>query len=281
MTSGSEPRVSLPEARSPSRARLLLLIVEGYFYLAVVLGVFLGLLALLVWGLLARRPFLGLIAVFVGVPLVLVTAAAIRSLFFRVPEPEGVVAAPDAVPELHRVVDELRQALGTPRVHRVIIGESFNASALQLGRFGIFFPRSYLEIGYPLFAILSPEHLRAVIAHELGHLSQTHGRISVMVYRMRQSWMRLMRTLRERELSPAHATILLRWYGPRLQAASAAISRRQELIADRLVAQIAGPRVAAETLVAVVAGGTHLEDVYWSQVHARADREPEPPGAGL
>jgi Zn-dependent protease with chaperone function len=265
------------EAPVPSSARLLLLLLEGYLHLALVLGVFVAAVALLAWGIVGRRPFVALASVFVGIPLLVVTAAAIRALFFRIPQPDGVPVAPEAAPALHRLVDDLRRRIGAPRVHRVIVGEAFNASAVQLGRFGILFPRNVLLIGYPLFATLSADHLRAVIAHELGHLSRAHGRLSVMVYRLRQSWIRVMQTIGRHGWTPAHMTLLFRWFGPRLHVHATAVGRRQELLADRLSAQLAGARVTAETLVALGAAGTFVENAYWDDVGARADDEPEPP----
>lgn len=278
MTSRSDLDAAAGRASpEPSQLRLLLLVIEGYAYLALVIGVFVGALALLAWGITARRPFVALTSIFVGLPLLLATASAIRSLFFRIPEPDGVVVPRDTAPDLHRLVEEIRRDVGASPPHRIIVDGSFNASALQLARFGVFLPRNVLVVGYPLFALLSPEHLRAVIAHELGHLSRAHGRIAILVYRLRHSWLRLMDTLWKRGLSPAHVIVLFRWYAPRLRAYSTAVSRRQELLADRMVAQLAGSRVAAETLVAVGAGGTFIETAYWDEIWRRAETEPDPP----
>src|SRR5687768_12342190 len=118
-------------APKPSHARLALLILEGYVYVLVIVGIFVGSLALLVWGLLDRRPFVALLALAVGVPVTLTTAAAIRSLFFRLPEPQGVPVSRAEAPALYDMVTDVRKQVQSPKVHRILIDGSFNAAASQ------------------------------------------------------------------------------------------------------------------------------------------------------
>lgn len=73
-----------------SNRRLALLVLEGYVYFVLIIGIFAAEVALLAWGLLARRPVIAVIAVLGGVPLVVTTASAIRALFFRISEPDGI-----------------------------------------------------------------------------------------------------------------------------------------------------------------------------------------------
>jgi Zn-dependent protease with chaperone function len=264
----------LPRDR-PSHVRLTLLILEGYAYLAAIIGVFLGAIGLLVWGLAARRPFFGLTTLFIGVPLVVTTLAAIRALFFRLPQPEGITVTTDVA--LHEMVEEIRRLVQAPPVHLILLGETFNASASQLPRVGLFWTRNVLVIGYPLLAMLPPEHLRAVVAHELGHLSRAHGRFSAWVYRTRLSWWRLLNALDARGSTPAHARFLFRWYVPRLDRYSLAVAREQEVLADRCAAIAAGSTCSAETLVAIEMAASQLERTFWQSVFARVEHDPEPP----
>jgi Zn-dependent protease with chaperone function len=279
MTSPGEPDEQSREfgAGAASNARLALLVFEGYAYLLLIIGVFVGAIALLLWGILARRPLIALAAIFFGIPLVITTISAIRSLFFRLPQPQGIPVTARQAPALHSLVEQLRRQIQAPPVHRILVGEPFNASAIQLPRIGIFWPRNTLLIGYPLLVSLSPEQLRAVIAHELGHLSRAHGRFSVWVYRTRLSWVRLMDNLQARRATPAHAYWLFGWYAPRLHAYSAAIARQQELLADRCAAEVAGGRIAADALVALAAGGSVFDRPFWRAVFDKVEREPEPP----
>jgi Zn-dependent protease with chaperone function len=260
--------------RPPSTVRLLLLVLEGYAYIAFVVAVLIAVPGLLLLGLLDRRPFVALAALFVGVPLLLVVRKAVPALFFRIPPPDGVrVTAADA-PLLFAEMERTRQAVRAPRVHEVHISGDFNASAVQLARFGIFWPRNYLLIGLPLFATLSPAQMRAVIAHELAHLSRSHGRVSLLVYRLRWSWARLLDAL---DMStPTFALVLFRWYAPRLHAHSTALARRHELVVDRLAAQVAGTDAAAETILALGVVGPLYEDALWTDVSRDEAESPGP-----
>ncbi len=249
---------------APSSLRLLVLVLEGYAYIGLVVATFVGVAALLVLGLLSRQPFVALVTVFIGVPTLLLLRKAVRSLFFRIPVPDGVPLTAVAAPDLHGEVTRIRQAIGAPRVHEILVTGQFNASAMQLPRFAIFWPRNCLLVGWPLFATLSRDQMRAVIAHELGHLSRAHGRLARLVYGLRLSWSRLLEALGM--AAPTYALLLFRWYAPRFYEQSAALARRHEFLVDRLAAQVAGTTVAAETIVALGLVGPLYEETLWSRV---------------
>jgi len=262
---------------APSAARLALLVLEGYAYLLLVVGIFVAASAYLVWGLLNQRPFVALTAIFVGVPLVVTTARSLRALAFSSPPAGGIVLTPAFGGGLLQAVDDIRRRVRAPRVHIVAITHSCNASAVQEPRLGVLWPRNTLLLGYPLLATLSADQMRAVIAHEVAHLTYVHGRLASWVYRTRMTWQRLMRDLGERGAIPIWAHLLFRWYVPRLDAQSAAVSRNQERLADRLAADVAGADVTAQALVAVEIGGYVLERVFWPNVCERVSDEPTPP----
>jgi Zn-dependent protease with chaperone function len=277
----SRPEVSqapLDAGGTPvSQARLLWLILEGYFYLALIVGIFCGALAFLAWGLLARRPAIGLLAVMIGAPLILTTGRAIKALCIVLPDPKGVAVSPALAGTLHAAVEEIRTRLGAPRLHRLLVTGAFNASACQRPRFGPFWTKNTLLIGYPLLATLTPDQVRAVVAHELGHITHAHGWFAAWVHRTRASWVHLMDALDRHGTTPLYAHLLFRWYAPRLHAAAAAVSRRQELLADRLAAEVTGAPTAAQALVAIDIGGRLLDRTFWPRVFDRVRHDPEPP----
>ena len=63
---------------------------------------------------------------------------AIRSIFAKVPEPEGLSIERTAAPELFDFVADTSKALATQSPKRVQITDEFNASVVTLPRFGIF-----------------------------------------------------------------------------------------------------------------------------------------------
>lgn len=245
-----------------ARYRLALLLLEGYLYLGFIVLVFVAVIGLLAWGLATRNVAIALVSVFIGVPLLTTTAVALRALFFRVPPLEGVEIGRAEAPALHATVEAIRRQLRAPRVHRILIGPDANATAHQVPRLFLFRPRNFLRIGYPLLIALTPEQLRAVIAHELGHFSRAHGRFSVLVYRTRLSWQRLVEALHVRGTAPVWVYWLARRYVPRLQSYSDAAAREHELLADRCAAQVAGARATADALVHCAIVARFLRETY-------------------
>jgi Zn-dependent protease with chaperone function len=264
-------------ARRGSTLLLALLVLEGYAYLFGTILLFACVAAFFAWGVLARHPAVGLLAVFIGLPTALLTGSAMRALFFRIPMPEGQeIRAADA-PDFIAMVEEVRRALRAPKVHRIQVAAAFNASAVQYPRLVLFCPRNVLVIGYPLLIALAPEQLRTVLAHELAHLAHSHGTVSGWAYRTRLSWTRLSAALNQRGVLPVFVRWILEGYVPRLERGSAAIARAQEQLADRHAAALAGCRLAADTLVAMELGQSWIADRFWPALHQRVELEAEPP----
>ena len=274
MSDGGHARVGRAE---PSQLRLVVLILEGYFYLALIVAVFAGATGFLVWGVLTRKPFIALAAIFLGVPAAAVTGRALRALWFAWPRPRGVEIGPHFGGSLHEAVRDIARTIGAPHVHRILVTGLHNASVVQMPRIGVFWPVNTLLVGYPLLATLSVDQMRAVIAHELGHLTRAHGRFSSWVHRTRLTWIRLVDALEEHRSVPAHVYLLFRFYVPRLSAQAAAVSRHQELLSDRMAADVTGPRTAAQALVAIAVCDFVFEESYWRGVFDRVPHEPHPP----
>ena len=216
-------------------------------------------------------------AILVGVPVAATTARAIRALWFLFPEPRGIQVGPHFGAQLYRDVHEIAERVNAPRVHRVLVTDIPNASALQIPRAGVFWPINTLTVGYPLLAALSADQMRAVIAHELGHITHAHGRFSSWVHRTRMSWMRLLDILERHQSVPAHVYFLFRFYVPRLHILAAAVSRQQERLADRLAAALTGPEVAAQALMAIEVTQYLLDHTFWPGIDRRVQEDPNPP----
>ena len=259
------------------RLKLVLLIAEGYVYLALVVAIFLSVPAFLIWGLVARRPFVAVVAILVGVPVGMTAWRALRALWLAPVDAHGIEITPHSSAVLHATVQELARLVGAPRVHRILIGHAHNASALQMRYGWIPWRRNTLVLGYPMLATLTPDQMRAVIAHELAHLTHAHGRFSGWVHRTRRMWLQLMEILERHRSVPVHVYALYRFYVPRFNRHAAAVSREHEVIADRLAAAMAGARVTAEALVAIEIGTYVIEQTYWTRFFDRVEREPDIP----
>jgi len=133
-----------------------------------------------------------------GWPLLLLAYAILRALWVRFPRPDGVAVTRAQAPALFTMVEELRRKLACPRFHHVLLTAEWNAAVAQRPRLGPFgWYENYLQLGLPLMTGLSLDEFRAVLAHELGHLSRNHGRFGSWIYRIRATWGRLLESLHQ------------------------------------------------------------------------------------
>ena len=117
-----------------------------------------------------------------------------------------------------------------------------------------------MGLGLPLLQTLTVSELRAVLAHEFGHYHGGDTRLGRFVYQTRAAIGRTLGNL------GAHGSILqlpFLWYGRLFLRVSHAVSRRQELAADRLAAEVAGARPLAEGLKKIHAVAPAF-GYYWS-----------------
>ncbi|MEU0566693.1 M48 family metallopeptidase [Nonomuraea sp. NPDC005983] len=80
-------------------------------------------------------------------------------------------------PHLYALIDRIAVELGAPRADLIAISGEVNASFRTYG-----WRRSHLvEIGYPLWLILSPQERVALLAHEMAHSSNGDARHGLVV----------------------------------------------------------------------------------------------------
>jgi Zn-dependent protease with chaperone function len=259
------------------RFKVAILAAAGYVYIFVVLAVLVGMLILLVGALQGGRATyaIGKLGFILGA----LAITVLRSLWVRWPKPAGFPVKPDDAPLLFEEVEAIRNKLRAPKVHRIFLDNSYNAAMEQRPRLGVLgWPQGQMHIGLPLMHALSPAEFRAVLAHELGHLSGNHGRMTGWIYRIRETWTRLLQRLEsEARWGSGVFTKFFGWYAPFLNAYSFVLARGQEFQADKCAAEIAGPETAAHALVAVDVRGKFLEEHFWPQFWKMANDSGEPP----
>jgi Zn-dependent protease with chaperone function len=195
------------------------------------------------------------------------------------PPPEGLALRREDVPALFDAVDEIVARLRTPPVHRILLTGQFNAAMAQVPRFGLLgWHRNHLMLGLPMMLAMSPEQLRAVIAHELGHLSRNHSRFSGWIHRVRGTWANVLQSLQdESHWSTAPLRRFFQWYAPRFDAHSFVLARSNEYVADRCSADLTDSRTAADALLVSNLRGAYLESMFWPDIDRLASAQAEPP----
>jgi hypothetical protein len=266
---------------------------------ATALWVGLGLAGLLSWMLLLTGAGLlcfalgtiveapgGIVLIVIGVVLTLYgihqTACILRA---EVDPPAGHVVAAGEAPSLGLMLDDLRRELHCRPFDEVWITMELNAGVRELPRLGLLgWSRKVLEIGLPLARTMSPEELKAVLAHEFVHLSARHARSGARIYRLNRRWGNLFQRMQApagdsfTRMSRSAISRFVGWYWPRLHARSLILSRAHEFEADREAARIAGSRAMATALWRLEGRTSWLSDRFWPELFAKAAEWPEPPG---
>jgi Zn-dependent protease with chaperone function len=251
----------------------------GYLYVFLVLALLVAMLIGLVALAAQVRGGGGLVGK-LSLPIAFVLYAIVRALWVRIPPPDGLVLKRSEARKLFEAIDAVTAALAAPRFDHVLLTEDFNASVVQVPRLGIFgWQRNYLILGLPLMQALTPDQFRAVLAHEMGHLSGNHSRFRGWIYRVRQTWGTMLGRLEAQgsALGQLLFTRFLRWYAPFFNAYSFVLARSNEYEADRCSAEIAGAENAGAALLRLQVGHRFLSESYWPSVYRDVANSAEPP----
>ena len=198
--------------------------------------------------------------------------------------PDGRVLKPGEAPALGAMLGVLRAELRCRPFDEVRTSMDFNAGVREVPRLGLFgWPRTILEIGLPLLMTLTPEEMRAVLAHEFAHISARHARGGSRLYRLQRTWNNVFEQMQRPASGRAGRATrwavsrFIDWYWPRLHARTLILSRAQEFQADRIAAGIAGAPAVASALWRIECVGPRLQERFWPDLHGEAIRLPEPP----
>ena len=266
--------------RDPRRYRLRVvgwaLLGYGFAVGAVALLVLLAVLSVRVGATLHGSPMGVRLAILFGVWAAVVAA----SFWVRLPAPSGLELRREQAPRLFQELDALARSLEAPRVDRVWLDTDLNASVQQRPRLGVFgWWEQHLTLGLTLLSTLTPAQCRAILAHELGHLSGQHGRTGVWLARCRIGWEQLMFTQRSSPGLLKAFGWFFRWYAPRFDAWTFVLGRQQEYEADRAAVRLSGGRAAPVALARLAVLGGFLRDQHaptlWKEIGRHAAPRPE------
>jgi Zn-dependent protease with chaperone function len=220
----------------------------GFYVLA--FGIVVAIAAVVVWGL--RSGHLSV----QHVGLVLAAIAILRGVLFldrdrdHLP-PVRLQLRPEQEPTLWAEVGSVAAAVRAPRPQVVYLVHDVNAFVYQESRLlGLRPGRMVLGIGVGLLTVLRVDELRAVLAHEFGHLSSGDTRLGPVVYRAQESIQRTIVHLKDNLLGKLFAGYLRLFMRLTMD-----ISRRQELAADINAVRLGGQAAATQALQAVAVTG--------------------------
>jgi len=193
---------------------------------------------------------------------------AMKALFAKFPEPEARVLSRTEAPELFHFIGEAASALRSKFPRRVLLTDEFNAAVVTVPRFGLFGQKVYMMVGLPLMQALSPEQFKAVLAHELGHISGKHGGFGKWAYQLHESWGRFIDSQEQNQHKlAAFYEKFVNWFFPYFRAYSFVLMREHEKEADIYASELTGSQALAEALITLDVRGTELQQVFWKSIH--------------
>jgi Zn-dependent protease with chaperone function len=262
------------------RVRVVAWILLGYLIIVSLLALSLAMSAGVIAGIVAARGWI--LLKFAWVPIVASWMLA-RALFVRIDAPIGRRLLPREAPRLFATIEEIRVQLGVRRLSGVLLVNDMNAAVVETPRFGgLFGWQRYLLLGAPLLLVQSLDEVRAILAHELGHLSGKHGRVAAWSWRVRVTWSRVLESLDQRRGRLARGLQrLIHWYFDHMMCITLVQARAQELAADEFAVQMTDAPTAARALARNSVAGTLLLQHFWQPLWERANDEPEPPASPL
>jgi Zn-dependent protease with chaperone function len=156
----------------------------------------------------------------------------VRSAAFHAPGPE---IRQDEQPELFALIRDIATRMNTRMPAHVYVIPDVNAFVAEVSGFMGFGTTRVMGIGLGLLAVDDVSELKATIAHEFGHFTGGDTVLGGLVYRTRAAIGQVLTTL-----GTGFLTRPFEWYAKVYLRVSFAVSRHQELQADRAGIAIAG-----------------------------------------
>ncbi|MCX7903534.1 MAG: M48 family metallopeptidase [Caloramator sp.] len=264
------------ESPKDYKRRTFLLLILGYGYIFGILFVLFVVSALLIINMLISGSFKFFK---IAIALLGLSYYIIKGLWEKIYPPGGIPLMRKDCPELFKEVDKIVKSLKSSKVHHIYITDEYNASIVSVPKFGLFgFYKNYLFIGLPLILASSVEELRAILAHEIAHLSSKHGRSGVLIYRVRETWNRILLQLEQKE---HWGNIIFSWffrrYIPFFEAYSSVYKRLAEHEADKLAAQLVGVDTYTNMLINTSLKLRALNKEFWKKIYKRNKFQYKPP----
>lgn len=209
----------------------------------------------------------------VGIPILIFAFTILKgffnALFSELPEPEGILLDRKNFPEFFSFLENIRRKANCPKIHYVKLNLEFNAFITEqptLGILGLY--KRYLVIGLPLLLVFSEDELSAVIGHECGHLSKSHGKLSVKIYRAKLVWEKIASELRkEGKDKTFFIRGFLHKYIPALNDILFKMGKQKEYEADKIGAAVAGKDKLASALVRSHFYNAYLSISFWPEIY--------------
>lgn len=201
-----------------------------------------------------------------------------KALWVKFEKPDGMEVSERDLPELTGFIAELSAEIGGPKNYRILLTDDLNAAIVQYPRLGIFgWYQNYVILGVPLLMAASVEEIKGILAHEFGHLKETHGVLAAKIYRNRQVWIQIMDNLEAKDHWGAFIfKRFFKWYLPKLDEYSYSMRKEHEFEADRDALKVVGKDAFGEALLKFEIYADRISNFFWKETFIKMQTSNEP-----
>ena len=201
---------------------------------------------------------------------------AIYKLTFTVPT--GLDVTQEKFPHLFKLIEELLNEFGTPRIDKIIIRDKYEIRIIKTPRSGMpFLNTRTLIIGLPVLQTMPPLYFRALLARRIGQLSTQHTPVTTRLYYLNEIWAQF-------KVSCAHSknifskvlSYFFQLYSPLYQSVLMPLLQEEELEADSYGMDLINDRDMVECIVYEEVVTQFLHNKFWPKIYHMAKRSKTP-----
>jgi len=201
---------------------------------------------------------------------------AIYKLKFSVPT--GLDVTKEKFPHLFKLIDELLEEFGSPRIDNIVIRDKYDIRVIKTPRSGMpFFNTRTLIIGLPVLQTMSPLYFRALLARRIGQLSTEHTPVTTRLYFLNDIWAQFKTSAKHSKNTFAKVLgYFFQMYSPLYQSVLMPLLQEEELEADSYGTDLINDRDMVECIVYEEVVTKFLENKFWPKIYHMAKRSKTP-----
>ena len=193
-------------------------------------------------------------------------------------EPTGLDVTKEKFPHLCKLLDELLEDFGKPKIDKIIIRDKYEIRIVKTPRSGMpFFNTRTLIIGLPVLLTMSPLYFRALLARRIGQLSTQHTPVSTRLYFLNDIWSQFkISSKHSKNIFAKILSFFFQLYSPLYQTILMPLLQDEELEADRYGMDLINDRDMVECLVYEEVVTQFLQNKFWPKIYHLAKRSKTP-----
>ena len=201
---------------------------------------------------------------------------AIYNLKFSVPT--GLDVTEEKFPHLTKLIDELRDNFGKPKIDRIVIRDKYEIHVIKTPRTHMpFLNTSTLIIGLPVLQTMSPLYFRALLARRIGQLSTQHTPVTTWLYFLSDIWGQFTSSSKHsKNIFSKILSYFFQLYTPLYHTILMRLIQEEELEADSYGMDLIHVQDMVECIVYEEVVTQFLTKKFWPKIYHMAKRSKTP-----